>query len=31
VSCDDCGDIIHDAECGDCARSYGPWSTCKCE
>ena len=30
VSCDDCGDIIHDAECYDCARSYGPWSSCQC-
>jgi hypothetical protein len=30
VSCDDCGYTIHDAECADCARSYGPWSTCKC-
>jgi len=30
VGCDDCGDIIHEADCDDCARSYGPWSACKC-
>lgn len=30
VTCDDCNAEIHEPECADCARSYGPWSNCNC-